>query len=146
MTIGQRLRHWLRLHVPWKCLHGTSGPYLYRYLLWERWGCRIYLHEILRSDEDPEPHNHPWTFISVILREGYVEERNGRKTRKYPGMVLLRRADDFHRLELRRPAWTLVFRGRERKGWGFMTASGFMDSEEFLARKGLRAEPMTTKV
>jgi hypothetical protein len=33
----------------------------------------IKLHHILRSDEDRDLHDHPWSFLSVILWGGYWE-------------------------------------------------------------------------
>ena len=55
---------------------GVDGqPYLRRYyILKTRW-FRIYLHEILRSDEDRDCHDHPWNFTSIILKGGYWETR-----------------------------------------------------------------------
>jgi hypothetical protein len=35
----------------------------------------IKLHHILRSDEDRDCHDHPWSFLSIILAGGYFEHR-----------------------------------------------------------------------
>lgn len=34
---------------------------------------KIYLHKFMRSDEDRALHDHPWSFLSIILRGGYFE-------------------------------------------------------------------------
>jgi hypothetical protein len=34
---------------------------------------RIYIHQFLRSDHDRALHDHPWNFISIILKGGYWE-------------------------------------------------------------------------
>jgi len=34
----------------------------------------IFIHHILKSDSDRDPHGHPWAFDSFILAGGYVDE------------------------------------------------------------------------
>src|SRR5208282_805597 len=36
-----------------------------------KWTCR--LHHILRSDEDRHLHDHPWPYVTIILKGGYWE-------------------------------------------------------------------------
>lgn len=104
--------------------------YLRRYYLYR--GKRrphLYLHHIIRSDYDRAPHDHPWSFTSIILWRGYIEHRqsvvNGETVkwhhRFYPGAMLHRTSRDLHRLELWKPAWTLVFSGEKVREWGFLT-------------------------
>lgn len=35
----------------------------------------VYLHNIIRSDDDPDPHNHPWGFLGFVISGGYVDEQ-----------------------------------------------------------------------
>jgi hypothetical protein len=35
----------------------------------------VYLHHIVRSDDDPDPHDHPWGFTGLILKGGYTDHR-----------------------------------------------------------------------
>jgi hypothetical protein len=35
----------------------------------------LYLHHIVRSDDDPDPHDHPWGFVGLILAGGYTDQR-----------------------------------------------------------------------
>lgn len=91
------------------------------------------VHEILRDDNADAHHDHPWSYLTVILKEGYVEVKpvfyngiyNGeRATFVPPGSVLFRRAEDWHRLEVMspsRPAVTLFITFRYRQKWGFLT-------------------------
>lgn len=104
-----------------------------------RFGIR--LHKICQSDSGRDLHDHPFDFTSVILRGGYVETRDRlaisgvarvRTKRRYgPGSVVRRSATDIHRLELDRPAWTLVFAGPYRRNWGFVTKNGWVDFENY---------------
>jgi len=95
------------------------------------------LHNIVSSDSDRALHDHPFDFISLILKGGYVEFTPPRRTgwssseailcQWYgPGSVIKRKAEDLHRLKLlqEKPAWTLVLRGRMRREWGFVGEDG----------------------
>ncbi|MHC5537598.1 hypothetical protein ACYOEI_05130 [Singulisphaera rosea] len=88
----------------------------------------IYLHQFFRSDNDRCLHDHPWAFVSVILRGGYWEEMADGRHWRGPGSILVRRAEDAHRIELEpgtRP-WSLVFVGRKVRPWGFHTIRGWI--------------------
>lgn len=122
-----------------------TGPYLIRWAFTTPlFG--IKLHHILRSDEDRDLHDHPWSFLSLILWGGYWEHRAFIESHncKYdirlagkpvtirrwhgPGSVLWRPAPSPHRLELLlgRSAWTLVFTGPKKREWGFRTVCGWI--------------------
>ena len=122
------MRRWRIIHTKW-------------------FGVRV--HNIVRSDIDRELHDHPFTFVSIILRGGYFEHTiDGRKTWYGPGSILVRSGDTLHKLELLTidafafpllvPAWTLVFRGRMFREWGFLTSTGWQRWSEFIDGKGRR--------
>lgn len=119
---------------------GKGSIFFLRYtLLKTRWFA-VYLHEFYRGDLDRCLHDHPWDFVSVILRGGYWEHvtfgaamlegatfdasvgpTSVRFWRK-PGSILRRPAEFAHRIELdpdRPHPWSLVFVGRKRRKWGF---------------------------
>lgn len=48
--------------------------YLRRYYIVKSKYFNIFLHNIQRSDDDPDPHDHPWSFLSLILKGGYTDE------------------------------------------------------------------------
>jgi len=109
--------------------------YMERYWLipYNRLGPAARIHHILRSDNDRAFHDHPWPYVTIILRGGYWEvtpqyDSSGvyiREDRQWygPGSVLMRRAKSWHRLELPegQPAWTLFITGRRQQTWGFLT-------------------------
>jgi len=103
-----------------------AGPLLIRYFLFRADRFAVYLHRLCRSDEDRALHDHPWSFISIILTAGYIEHTPQGPRRHRPGSVLIRPAEWQHRLELARPAWTLVLRFRRRREWGFICPSGWV--------------------
>ncbi len=114
----------------------------------ENWpGLRV--HKIVRSDEDRALHDHPFDFVSIIMKGGYWEHTaDGRRTWYGPGSVLSREAETLHRLELKRdcdvgrphspcdgdeiPTWTFVIRGRHRREWGFKTVAGWVHNRLFV--------------
>jgi hypothetical protein len=51
-----------------------TRPYLIRWAINTPFG-GVKLHHILRSDEDRDCHDHPWSFLSIVLRGGYWEHR-----------------------------------------------------------------------
>lgn len=97
------------------------------------------LHLIATADFDREFHDHPWTFISLVLRGGYWERRptsttpNWRRegeedyydTWRGPGSIALRRYTDRHRIiSVESDTLTLVIVFRKRQSWGFFTREG----------------------
>jgi hypothetical protein len=98
-----------------------------------RWfGLRF--HHILRSDDDRELHDHPFTFISFILTGGYWEHTmDGRRTWYGPGSIVVRNADTLHKIELKdgKSAWTFVITGPLTRQWGFWTDHGWVPSAKF---------------
>lgn len=101
---------------------------------WRRYtfGIAARVHEILRSDTDRAFHDHPWPYITAVLKVGYWEvkpmyDRSGLylgESRKWygPGSVLFRWHDSWHRLEIPegQTAVTLFITFGYRQKWGFM--------------------------
>lgn len=107
---------------------GAGDVFFRRYdILKSRWGS-VYLHEFFRSDKDRCLHDHPWHFLSVVLRGGYWEEMQDGKHWRRAGSVLRRPAATAHRIELdpaRKDVWSLVFVTRKVRAWGFLTVDGW---------------------
>ena len=117
------------------------GDYMSRWILIHPGGT-VRLHNIRREDADNDLHDHPWDFVSIILRGGYIEEvpknpldRAGQGGTEFitytPGCVNVVSAEDSHRIDLvmdnrldplepgETGVWTLVFAGNYKRGWGF---------------------------
>lgn len=106
-------------------------PYMVRYILF-RWAHlpRVYVHRFCRSDDERAPHNHPWWFISLVLKGQYLEhsyDDEGVATavvRKQFSFAY-RPLSTWHRVQLANgpygkiPCWTLVVTGPDVRGWGF---------------------------
>ncbi len=113
----------------------------------------LYLHLILRPDEDQHLHDHPWDFSAFILSGGYREEAPSREhsalwqhgddlTMRVWGTWSYRssRAEQLHRISSEgfKRTWTLFLVGPKRRMWGFKTESGWMPYEAYLAKYGSR--------
>jgi hypothetical protein len=99
---------------------------------------RIFVHKFLRSDYDRALHNHPWAFVSVLLKGEYFEHtENGVIHRRAPSVVY-RPITHRHRVELieDRPCWTLFLTGPECQRWGFFCQEGYVDSQQFHEQGG----------
>jgi hypothetical protein len=114
----------------------VDNPLLIRWILvrFNRFG--VYLHKLCRSDYDRALHDHPWPFVSIILRGGYIEVhdqtidgRTAYESHK-AGDILIRPAEWRHRFIIdENPAipstWTLVIVGKRQRRWGFFLPSGW---------------------
>jgi hypothetical protein len=115
----------------------TGEDYMHRYYLFlkdrNKFPFNVTLHKILKSD-DPIMHDHPWPYLTIILRGGYWEHtpvynNEGKMFAEFqkwrgPGSIIWRKAKDFHWLELDPdvgPATTLFFMGPQQRDWGFLT-------------------------
>lgn len=120
---------------------GAETPYLYRWWLIPRNPVfNIYLHRIVRSDEDRALHDHPWWNLSVILKGSYIEHTiaaggiNRRRLRS-AGAVKFRLGKAAHRLELvGTECWTLFITGPRFRAWGFHCPdTGWVHWQKFTA-------------
>lgn len=154
--------NWLRLSLaPDFIIGGRDDPYLLRWWIVPRnkW-FNVYLHKILRNDNDRALHDHPWNNCSVIISGQYREMtlypqplasivemqkqwsvKEQITTWHWPqctylrevGSMVTRAAEHPHRLELvdGKPCWTLFISGSRRREWGFHTKDGWVHWKDF---------------
>lgn len=120
----------------------TGDLYLRRWPLITTPWFEIKLHHIVRPDAGRDMHDHPWWFISFVLRGWYQEE----VPFSYWGSALSRTRLRFIRWFNHKPAtglhrivsipdrgvWTLVCCGPRRREWGFMRGSIWVDWRTYL--------------
>jgi hypothetical protein len=95
----------------------------------------IYLHCILRDDDDRALHDHPWDFHSHIIQGSYREitSEDPEGTVYGPGTVRYVTAETLHRLVVvEGPVWTIVCMGKKRRDWGFQCPQGWIPWQEFV--------------
>lgn len=130
LTVESVPPRWFTKRVIPSCT-AAHGPLLTRYHVIATRAFGVYLHHLHTSDEDRALHDHPWSFVSILLTGGYFEwtdtQVDGlRRHWRRPLSILYRPAEHAHRLELVRPVWTLVIRFRVRRHWGFFTRDGWL--------------------
>ncbi len=93
----------------------------------------VYLHRILRSDDDRALHDHPWHNTSLVLLGGYREHTPDGVFERQPGDIVHRAPTDRHRLEIDEPAVSLFLTGAKVRDWGFWCDGGdrFVPWQEF---------------
>lgn len=76
------------------------------------------LHHFLRSDDARAHHDHPWWFLTLVLKGSYVDESPEGNDRLTAGSIRFRPA--LHRHTVRTSGvWTVVLTGPKRRKWGF---------------------------
>lgn len=133
----------------------NGSRYMRRWLFGSKKWYGLRVHCIERSDADRELHDHPFSFVTLIVRGGYWEHTADGQRKWYgPGSILFRSAEVLHRIELGRmpghldgwvyaqdkPAWTIVIRGPYRRKWGFLTEQGWINWERFTADREGKGE------
>lgn len=143
-------------------------PILHRWTLVKLRGRKLMLHHFLPNADDRAVHDHPASFVTVVLRGYYDDMRpcgypgcdgdgimlpddwpcpRCRGTgvelneRMRPGMVRFRPATHRHRTKVGpRGCWTVVFMGPKRRRWGFWKDGRwyFWRDHELLFGVGMR--------
>lgn len=117
-----------------------SGDYMRRWVVKTPWFL-LRLHHILRGDNDRHFHDHPFDFVSLILKGGYIEYTpNGLPRIFDPGSVNAKKADQLHYLKLLSGStWTVLVTSPYYRDWGFATEDGWIKADrydEYIASKG----------
>lgn len=119
---------------------GSGDVYLHRIRVVQTPLISVYLHDLNLPDTDRDPHDHPWNFLSIVLRGGYVE-RLWFAPMALPAVTRTWRRFSVHRMKrgkahmidsVKPRTKTLVVTGRRQGSWGFYTDSGFVDWQEYV--------------
>lgn len=110
--------------------------------LMQKFGISARIHEILRSDSGRAPHDHPWSYLTIVLKGGYWESRYDTSgalvSEKWhgPGSILWRPANSWHRLTLPEESvtTTLFVTGAYRNGWGFNVNGEKVPYKKYLGK------------
>jgi hypothetical protein len=119
-----RLEKLLRRILPYKEIGWQDiGEVFYRYqIVKSRW-FNVYLHQLDAPEWHPVGcHDHPWSFVTILLKGGYLEHHEENYIRRYPGEILYRPASWTH--DVITPfgrSWSLVITGPKKNNWGFKT-------------------------
>lgn len=96
------------------------GERFTRYVVFKSRLLNVYLHQLSCPNPHPHCHDHPWSFVTVLLKGGYLELIGTSDFVRRPGQVLYRRAEHLHSVTTPYgTSWSLVFTGPRGRDWGF---------------------------
>lgn len=111
-------------------------PYLKRWVADFGW-FSIRLHRWQSSDDDRAFHDHPWWFITLVLRGSYVDVSPRGRDRLTAGSIRFRLAEHQHTAEVERPGtWTLLITGPTKRRWGFWVNGKLIRRDKYFAVHG----------
>jgi hypothetical protein len=154
-VIGSRSPRWAfmsRMVIPSKRPEAHEGDfYLSRLRILQTPWFGILLHHIGEPDNERDPHDHPWNFVSFIVKGGYREELH-----IYMGLLMHQRFFRYwkrftwHKMDIEKAhriievdpgTITLIFTGRRSREWGFWTPSGWVKWNEYLPAQEVPPAP-----
>ena len=96
----------------------------------------MFLHNFHKSDPD-DLHDHPWPFITIILRGGYWEHTPKGKFWRGAGTINWAGSKSLHRVELEPGlnTWTLFIPGPTVREWGFIDKGIWKRHDQYLAER-----------
>ncbi len=129
---GRRYRSGMRWCLwRWTDVDVDDKLYLRRLHLFQTPLFSIMLHWIMRPDPQPDLHDHPVAFASIVLRGGYAEEVPGARLR-WIKHLNLKLPTHRHRIRWAAPnTLTLVFAGPVVRKWGFWRGDQFIPWREY---------------
>lgn len=131
----------MTLLKPIKEIKSKKGEVVFRrYKLFYTPWFNCYLHEWFQSDKDRHLHTHPWNFLGIILKGGYIEETPEGKKRRGPLSIVKGKHSYIHKVNelLCNKGWTLFFTGKKTYPWGFVVDDKVVSNNEYriLKREG----------
>lgn len=119
----------------WRWTEVDSGYITRLHIIKAPWFA-ICLHWLNAPDPEPYDHDHPVSFLSIILRGGYTEQRNGRLVKhRFFNWVSATR-NDYHTIVVIKPrTLTLCLMGPKTREWGFHTDTGWVFWKDYYATK-----------
>jgi hypothetical protein len=121
-----------------------ANPYMHRwYVIPRNAFFNIYLHHILRSDNDIGLHDHPYVNCSVVLDGEYTEILQASTHARQAGSLVLRWANTAHRIVIDKPVISLFITGPRVRTWGFHVPTvGWVPHHEVVERTDTGSKPL----
>jgi hypothetical protein len=113
-----------------------SCPYVIRWRFETPWGS-IRLHHWLAPDDDRAKHDHPWSFVTFVLKGGYTDASpSGDEHLKAPA-IRYRDAEHQHTVfPDEGGAWTVIITGPKIRKWGFWVNGKFVKMNKYFLTYG----------
>lgn len=118
-------------------LGNVECPYVFRWRFETPW-FSVRVHHWLGPDDDRALHDHPWPFLTFVVRGGYDDvNQSGCDVFRAPA-VRFRPALHRHTVHPHSDgAWTVLFTGRISRAWGFWPGgTKFVKANKYFFTKG----------
>lgn len=118
----------------------VDSEYILRLHIFKTPWCALCLHWLYRPDAEPWLHDHPVSFLSIILRGGYAEKRwnptQGLHVKLNRRFNFVRAThNDKHRIIFcRKNTLTLCLMGPKTREWGFHMPTGWLYWKRYYER------------
>lgn len=128
----------LGLKVEWRHALGLPEcPYVYRWMFGHKKVGSIRLHHWLGPDDDRAVHDHPWWFVTWIIKGWYLDSTSDDSEVLSVGDVVFRPALHRHTVYPGRDGcWTLVITGPVSRSWGFWPNGRFVKANKWFNSRG----------
>ena len=113
-----------------------SCPYLIRWRFETPWGS-IRLHHWLSQDDPRHRHDHPWSFVTFVLKGGYTDLSPAGDQHLRAPAVQYRDATHQHTVVPDKGgAWTIIVTGPKIRKWGFWVDGKFKSRIKYFWKFG----------
>jgi len=111
-------------------------PYLRRWVI--NFGVfSLRVHHWLSGDDPRNYHDHPWSFITVVLKGYYIDKSNSGNEHMYPGTIRFRPANHSHTVYVGDTGcWTIIITGPIVRKWGFWVNGKFKKANKYFLEHG----------
>lgn len=126
-------------HGPFACrlIGNPNCPILKRWTFTTPW-FKMRLHRFFPETHDRDTHDHPWPFLTFVLKGDYDDVRvDGKVEKMRPGMIRWRSANHAHKTFAGpRGCWTFVVGPHESREWGFFPDGKWMPWRAYMNKFG----------
>jgi hypothetical protein len=111
-------------------------PYVIRWRVETPLGS-IRVHHWLGSDDNRAFHDHPWWFLTLVIRGGYTDKSLADDDHLRAGSVRFRKALHQHTvISDDGGCWTVIITGRPLRSWGFWLNGKFRKANKWFLTYG----------
>jgi hypothetical protein len=125
------------LKITWgEKLGRPECPYIQRWVL-DLGFCSLRFHKWLHSDDPRHFHDHPWWYISLVLKGSYNDVSPKGTIKRTPGTIAFYPAIHQHTVQITKsPCWTILITGSEKRVWGFWVKGRFRKRNRYFYDHG----------
>lgn len=121
MRVMSKFELFLRRRFQFKEIGWTEiGEEFTRFSLWRTKWFNVYLHRLNAPAWHPECHDHPWGFIAILVKNGYLERVGKKDHHRRVGSILFRPAEFTHNvITPYGTSWSIILTTPKSRDWGF---------------------------